>query len=263
MRIRPAKNWFWILCGLVAVGLALAQQDEGPQPRAVDPGKPGQPPSDAIVLFGGQDGSQWTRSDGSPNPWTVRDGAMVCVSGAGNIYTKQKFASAQIHLEFLLPYMPNQHGQARANSGVFLQNHYEVQILDSYHNPTYADGSCGALYGQYAPLVNASRPPQEWQTYDIIFHATKCGADGKLIRPGDLTVLQNGVLVQDHVTVRKYIAWRPGGGDNDGAIVGLEHGGCAAGIGEPGPLALQDHGGSRGPKTEVKFRNIWVRPLAD
>ena len=263
MRIRPTKNWLWILCGLVALGLAFAQQDEGPQPRAVDPGKPGQPPSDAIVLFDGQDGSEWTRSDGSPNPWTVRDGAMVCVSGAGNVYTKRKFGSVQIHLEFLLPYMPNQHGQARANSGVFLQNHYEVQILDSYHNPTYADGSCGALYGQYAPLVNASRPPQEWQTYDIILHATKCGADAKLVRPGNLTVLQNGVLVQDHVTVRKYIAWRPGGGDNDGDIVGLEQGGCAAGIGEPGPLALQDHGGARGPKTEVRFRNIWVRPLAD
>jgi hypothetical protein len=188
---------------------------------------------------------------------------MVCKSGAGNIYTKQKFGSAQIHLEFFLPYMPTEHGQARANSGLFLQNHYEVQILDSYHNPTYADGSCGALYGQYAPLVNASRPPRQWQTYDVIFHATKCSSDGKLLRPGNLTVLQNGVLVQDHVTIRKYIAWRPGGGDNAGDIVDLEKGGCAAGVGEPGPLALQDHSGHTGPSTEVKFRNIWVRPLAD
>ena len=261
--MRSTKNWLWILYGLVALGLAFAQKDEGPQPRDVDPGKLGQPPSDAIVLFGGQDGSLWRRSDGSPNPWTISDGAMVCKSGAGNIYTKQKFGSAQIHLEFFLPYMPTEHGQARANSGLFLQNHYEVQILDSYHNPTYADGSCGALYGQYAPLVNASRPPRQWQTYDVIFHATKCSSDGKLLRPGNLTVLQNGVLVQDHVTIRKYIAWRPGGGDNAGDIVDLEKGGCAAGVGEPGPLALQDHSGRTGPSTEVKFRNIWVRPLAD
>jgi hypothetical protein len=263
MRIRSAKNWLWILCGLAALGLAWAQKDEGPQPRVVDPGKPGQAPADAIVLFNGQDGSQWTRSDGTPIRWPIRDGELLCKSGAGNIYSKQKFLSAQIHLEFFLPYMPDQHGQARANSGVFLQNHYEVQILDSYQNPTYADGSCAALYGQYAPLVNASRPPRQWQTYDIIFHSTKCSSDGKLLQPGNLTVLHNGVLVQDHVAIRKYIAWRPGGGDNDGDIVDLEKGGCAAGIGEPGPLVLQDHSGPNGPNTEVKFRNIWVRPLAD
>lgn len=159
--------------------------------------------------------------------------------------------------------MPDQHGQARSNSGLFLQNHYEVQILDSYHNPTYADGSCGALYSQYAPLVNASRPPREWQTYDIVFHINKCSSDGKLLQPGNLTVLQNGILVQDHVTIRKYIAWRPGGPDNAGDIIALDNGACAAGTGEPGPLALQDHSGPRGPNTEVKFRNIWVRPLAD
>ena len=112
------------------------------------------------------------------------DGILTCKSGTGNLYTKRKFGSAQIHVEFSVPSMPNAHGQARANSGVYLQGRYEIQILDSYNNPTYSNGSAGALYGQYAPLVNVSRPPKEWQTYDIIFHAPKCGADGRSKRRG-------------------------------------------------------------------------------
>jgi hypothetical protein len=118
------------------------------------------------------------------------------------VYSRRKFGSAQIHVEFSTPYMPNARGQARANSGVYLQGRYEIQILDSFDNPTYSNGSAGSLYGQYAPLVHVSRPPKEWQTYDIIFHAPKCGLDRKIETPGTVTVLYNGVLVQDRVTIR-------------------------------------------------------------
>ena len=153
-------------------------------------------------------------------------------------------------MEFNLPYEPDQKGQARANSGIVLQNRYEIQILDSYQNETYANGSCGALYGQSAPLVNACRRPSEWQSYDIIFHAPHCAPGSATQEPGSLTLLHNGVLIQDHVPVRGR--------------------GCA----DEGPLVLQDHGRLVGrkiaddpgieegaPDTTMKFRNIWMRRL--
>jgi hypothetical protein len=140
--------------------------------------------------------------------------------------------------------MPDAHGQARGNSGVYLQGRYEIQILDSFENPTYSNGSAGALYGQYAPLVNVSLPPKEWQTYDIVFHAPKCGTGGKIAEPGTVTVLYNGVLVQNHVTIR---CPTQGGDDTD--------------VCQDGPLMLQDHYHPDVKATFMQFRNIWVRPL--
>lgn len=236
-----------ILAGvLLSAGVVcLPAQEIGEQPRAVTPGAlPGQPPSDAVVLFDGKSAEEWVYRDGRPAQWPVVDGVLVSKSGTGNIYSKRKFASAQIHVEFATPSMPNAHGQARGNSGVYLQGRYEIQILDSFNNPTYANGSSGALYGQYAPLVNVSRPPAEWQTYDIVFHAPKCGADGKLATPGTVTVLYNGALVQDHVTIRGRTT---GGDDTD--------------VCEDGPLMLQDHYHPDVKETFMRFRNIWVRPL--
>ncbi len=236
---------------VLAAGIAYAQKSEGPQPVVVDPGGPGKAPSDAIVLFDGRDNSGWSTLDGKPSKCTVADGVMSCRTGALDTQSNEKFRDAQIHLEFNLPYEPEMRGQGRANSGVLLQNRYEVQILDSYQNATYANGSCGALYGQSAPLVNACRKPGEWQSYDIIFHAPRCAPDGSVETPGTLTLLHNGVLIQDHVPVRARK--------------------CAA---DEGPLVLQDHaryvgrkiGTATGvvegaPDTTVKFRNIWMRRL--
>jgi len=230
---------------LLCAALLAQRAGDGPQPTPVVPGAlPGQPPSDAIVLFDGKDISQWQYKDGRAGAWPIVDGILTCKSGTGNLYTKRRFGSAQIHVEFAVPYMPNAHGQARANSGVYLQGRYEIQILDSYNNPTYANGSAGALYGQYAPLVNVSRPPKEWQIYEIIFHAPKCGTERKIETPGTVTVLYNGVLVQDHVTIRGRTT---SSDDTD--------------VCEDGPLMLQDHYHPDVKETFMQFRNIWVRPL--
>jgi hypothetical protein len=212
----------------------------------VDPGKPGQPPSDAVILFDGRDLSQWASRDGEPLRWVVKDSAIVSGSlhtesgKTQDLITKEKFGSAQIHVEYAVPNMPQMKGQARGNSGVYLQGRFEIQVLDSYRNPTYPNGSNGALYGRSAPPVNASRPPEEWQSYDIVFHAPKCGADGKFAEPGTLTLLHNGVLVQDHAPVTGRT--------------------CNA---DPGPLLLQDHYHPDAPNTPIKFRNIWLRRLED
>ena len=223
-----------------ALLLGAQQHDDGPQPRVVTPGTTAAaPPSDAVVLFDGRDLSNWARTDGQPARCKVDQGAIACTSGAGDIQTKQKFRDAQIHLEFSPPNMPDQHGQMRGNSGVYLLGQYEVQILDSFKNPTYADGSLGGLYGQAPPLVNAARPPGEWQTYDIVFHPPKCDAQGAVTAKGTVTVILNGILVQDHVTIRN------------------TKGGCG-----PGPLLLQDHSGfENAPVTTMRFRNVWYRPL--
>lgn len=240
-----------VALGLLAIGAAYAQRSEGPQPPVVAPGSPGKAPSDAVVLFNGRDNSGWTRMDGSPSKCTVADGVMTCRTGALDTQSTEKFRDAQIHVEFNLPSEPEMKGQGRANSGIVLQNRYEIQILDSYRNETYANGSCGALYGQSGPAVNANRPPGEWQSYDIVFHAPHCASDGTVETPGSLTLLFNGVLIQDHVPVRGR--------------------GCVA---DEGPLVLQDHSqyvgrkigtasGETGgaPDTTMKFRNIWMRRL--
>ncbi len=228
---------------LTALSIACAAAADLPQPPVVDPGGPGKAPSDAIVLFGGANLSEWTQQDGSPAKWNVESGAMVCNTGSGNIVTKRKFGSAQIHVEFATPLQADAKGQARGNSGVYIQGRYELQVLDSYNNPTYADGSAGAIYKQSAPAVNASRPPEQWQSYDIIFHAPECAA-GAVKAPGTVTVLHNGVLVQDHFQMQ-----------------GPTPGGLPGGVCDPGPIMLQDHIHPDVKKTAMRFRNIWVREL--
>ena len=231
-----------ILLVLVVAGALAAQRSQQPQPRVVDPGGPGKAPSDAVALFDGTDVSHWTTRDGQPSKCGVEKDEMVCRTGAGDMYSKEKFRSAQIHLEFAIPLMPGHKGQLKGNSGIYLHGRYEIQVLDSFNNPTYPTGAAGALYGQSPPLVNPSRPPEEWQSYDIIFHAPQCDAEGKVTELATLTVLFNGVLVQDNVKIKA-------------SERGCREGGA-------GPLMLQDHSGFKdAPDTVMRFRNIWYRPL--
>ncbi|HSB74937.1 MAG TPA: DUF1080 domain-containing protein [Terriglobales bacterium] len=220
-----------------------------PVPRAITPGtastqeQPGKPPSDAVVLFEGKDLSRWESKNGGPAKWKVEHGYLEVVKGTGDLQTRDKFGDCQLHVEWAAPTPALGESQERGNSGVFLMGQYEIQVLDSYHNRTYADGQAAAVYGQYPPLVNASRPPGEWQTYDIIFHRPRFDAAGKLLQSARVTVLHNGVLVQDNVALTGPTAHqkRPPY--------------------EPGPdrlpLGLQDHG------NPVRFRNIWLRELGD
>ena len=226
---------------LLFVSIAFAA--DPPQPPTVDPGAAGQAPSDAIVLFDGKDLSAWLGNDGGPAKWAVENGEMVCKTGTGNIQTKQKFGSAQIHVEFATPNQADAKGQAKGNSGVYVQGRYEIQVLDSWNNPTYPNGSAGAVYGQSAPEVNASRQPEQWQSYDIIFHAPKCYGND-VIAPATISILHNGVLIQDHF---------PMTGPTPGGLGGEP---C-----EPGPLMLQDHVHPEVAQTALRFRNIWLRPL--
>src|ERR1041384_1774778 len=174
-----------------------------PRPPVVDPGPeraPVAPPSDAIVLFDGRDLSQWRSQDGTPAQWVVRGGYREVAAGAGSIQTVRAFGDAQLHIEWATPTPPQGEGQERGNSGIFLMTHYEIQVLDSYRNETYADGQAGAVYGQTPPLVNASRPPGQWQTYDIFFHRPTFAA-GAVRDSARVTVLHNGVLVQDNTVI--------------------------------------------------------------
>ncbi|MCA9073952.1 MAG: DUF1080 domain-containing protein [Planctomycetaceae bacterium] len=204
------------------------------EPAVVSPGEGTQPPSDAIVLFSGGDLSAW---NGVEN-WTVEEDYAIVGS---NVSTKQGFGDCQLHLEFATPAEVKGTGQERGNSGVYLMGRYEVQVLDSYDNTTYFDGQCAAVYKQRPPLVNACRPPGEWQTYDIIFRAPRFHADGELKAPGALTVLHNGVLVQNDYELQ---------GVTDFMIPPTY---MAHPLREP--LALQFHG------NPVRFRNIWIRDL--
>lgn len=238
---------------LCAVTASLQAQDakrwrahdtERPRPRVVTPGaSAGQPPSDAIVLFNGTNLDAWTGADGRPARWTVRDGYMETAPGAGPVMTKRGFGDVQLHVEWATPSRVQGTGQGRGNSGVIIMGLYEVQVLDSYNNQTYADGQAAALYGQYPPLVNASRGPGEWQTYDIVFRRPRFGRDGRMTTPARVTVLHNGVLVQDAETLWGPTQW-------------LQHGAYKA---HPDslPLVLQDH------DNPVRYRNIWLRPLGD
>ena len=207
-----------------------------PPVPVVDPGPVGGPPSDAIVLFDGTDLSKW---DGN-NQWIVKDGYVIAHEGY-LLQTKQAFGDCQLHIEWAAPAEVEGTGQERGNSGVFLMGIYEVQILDSYHNDTYVDGQCGAIYKQHPPLVNACRKPGEWQTYDIIFEAPRFDPQGNLTRPAYLTVFHNGVLIQNHFQLQGTTAW-------DQSPTYTAH---AAKL----PLALQYH------LDPVRFRNIWIREL--
>ena len=239
------------ICLLAAV-LIFAQQAKkrsmDVQPRVVTPGPEGpitSPPSDAVVLFNGRDMTGWLKDDGGAAQCTVENEEMVCASGSGDVHTQEQFSDAQLHLEFKIPNMPEQEGQMKGNSGVYLQDCYELQVLDGYNNPTYADGTVGALYGFSPPLVNASRKPEEWQSYDIFFRAPRCDRDGAVTEPGFATVLLNGVMVQQNTKLD-----RKGAGCRKETMCG------------PGPLRLQDHSGfPNAPHTVMKFRNLWLRKL--
>jgi hypothetical protein len=217
-----------------------------PQPPVVDPGRgalPVPPPRDAIVLFDGRDLSKWTHAAGGVAKWVTRDGYFEVVKGTGDLQTRDAFGDAQLHVEWMSPAPAVGEGQDRGNSGVYLMSTYEVQVLDSYANRTYPDGQAASLYGQFPPLVNASRPPGEWQSFDIVFHRPRFGPNGELLRPATITVLHNGVLVQDHSVLTGPTAHRARPPYQPHA--------------DRLPIKLQDHG------HPVRFRNIWLRELPD
>jgi hypothetical protein len=209
----------------------------------VTPGKtPAAAPADAIVLFDGKNLNQWQAKKGGVAKWKVEpDGAMTVVKGTGDIMTKQGFGSCQLHIEWRTPAKIESEGQGRGNSGIFLMGRYELQVLDSYNNRTYANGQAGSIYKQHIPLVNASRKPGEWQVYDVIFTAPTFFSDGNMATPAKFTVFHNGVLIQNNVELRGNTVY----------------------IGQPfyeahgnkEPIILQDHG------NPVSFRNIWIREL--
>ncbi len=212
-----------------------------PEPRVVEPGISSSAPSDAIVLFDGTNTDEWTHTNGKPVQWTMNeDGSMTVKPKTGGIVTKRNFGNIQLHLEFRSPEIVKGEGQGRGNSGVFLQNRYEVQVLDSYQNRTYSNGQAASIYKQHMPLVNASRPPGEWQTYDIVYKAPQFNTDGIKIKSARITLIHNGVLVQDDVEIKGTTPY-----------IGLPkneaHGDA--------PLSLQDH------SDLVSYRNIWVRIL--
>ncbi|MDG1872361.1 MAG: DUF1080 domain-containing protein [Mariniblastus sp.] len=216
------------------------------QPVVVKPAeKIGNAPSDAIVLFDGTDMSKWRSRNGGAAKWKIVENAMESVRNGGYVFSRQEFGDCQVHLEFASPKNVKGNGQGRGNSGVFLMGEFEIQVLDSFDNQTYADGSAGSVYGQYPPLVNASRGPGQWQTYDIVFRRPRFDGDGKLIKRARLTVLHNGVLVQD-----ASLAFGPTNWIQHHSYAGLKNK-------TKGPLGLQDHG------NPVRYRNIWVRPLVE
>ena len=212
-----------------------------PQPRIVTPGaSAGDPPADAVVLFDGTDLSAWLDNSNGPASWKVEKGYMEVVPGTGSLHSRAEFGSCQLHLEFAEPAIIKGESQGRGNSGVFLMRTYEIQVLDGYDNPTYADGMTGAIYGQFPPLVNACRRPGEWSSYDIIWEAPEFDGD-TVMRPAYVTVLLNGIVLhhrkklQGPTKHREIAHYEPHAAE--------------------GALELQDHGDL------VRFRNIWYRPL--
>ena len=242
------SNSFRVISVLVLASSSAIAQEQQPflppkaEPPIVTPGKiNADPPSDAIVLFDGKDLSHWRANGGGAAKWTIRDGYVEVAPGAGDVTTLEKFGDVQLHIEWATPAVVKGEGQERGNSGVFLMERYEVQVLDSYENKTYFHGQAASVYKQYAPLVNASRKPGEWQTYDIVFHAPRFDEQGKVIDRARVTVLHNGVLVQNNVEIY-------GNTFNDRPAIYIAH--------DPmEPLRLQDHG------NPVRYRNIWIRRL--
>lgn len=218
-----------------------------PVPPVVTPGKTNSDaPSDAIILYNGKDVWQWQKEKGGQPSWKIdKDGALTVVKGSGNIATKRGFGDCQLHIEWREPTAIAGASQTRGNSGIFFMEQYELQVLDSYHNPTYINGQAGSIYKQYIPLVSASKKPGEWQSYDVVFTAPVFYSDGKLQSPARITVFYNGILVQNNVAIKGHTEW----------------------IGEPQysahadklPLVLQDHGKDGG--NPMSYRNIWIREL--
>jgi len=225
------------LCAAPIAALHAADAAKPAEPPVVEPGPPGGPPSDAIVLFDGKDLSKWRNAKGEDARWRVEQGHAE-VNGTGDVFTRQEFGDVQLHLEWAAPAEVKGADQGRGNSGVYFMGRYEIQVLDCYQNKTYPDGQTAAFYGNAAPLVNVCRKPGEWQSYDIIFHAPRQQADGK-VAPGSFTVLHNGVLVQDHVPIK-------GEATTSAPLKGIT---------ATAPLTLQDHG------NPVRYRNIWIRSL--
>lgn len=219
-----------------------------PQPQIVTPGETfshkAPAPSDAIILFDGTDLSKWQVGDGKEPKWKVENGYMQVTPKGGSIRTKDKFADFQLHLEFATPDQVDGYGQGRGNSGILFDGEYEVQILDSFNNKTYPDGQCGALYGQTPPLVNASKPPGTWQSYDIIFESPRWNENRELIKKANASVIHNGVVLHHK---RELLGTTPH------KVQGTYK--------RPHPPAvfiqLQDHG------NPMRFRNIWVRALGE
>lgn len=213
-----------------------------PEPRVVAPGKTAaDAPADAIVLFNGTDASAFEAKGGGPIKWKIENGIMTVVGGTGEIHTKQGFGDCQLHIEWRTPAEVKGDGQGRGNSGIFFMGRYELQILDSYNNRTYSNGQAASIYKQLPPLVNASRGPGEWQTYDVIFIAPRFYEDGSVKSQAQITVLHNGVLVQNHAVLL-------GGTQYIGLANYEKHS-------DKEPIILQDHGNPN------SFRNIWIRPL--
>ena len=242
-----------IACALMSSS-ALAQQGmsdwpqhsrDRPVPPIVTPGAPAlpvPPPADAIVLFDGKSLAKWEDGKGGAAKWKlIPGGAMEVAPGTGGIQTRDGFGDVQLHVEWMSPNPPKGKDQDRGNSGVFLMGKFEVQVLDSYENVTYADGQAASIYGQYPPLVNVSRKPGEWQSYEIVFHRPHFDAAGKLTKPARFTVFHNGVLVQDNV-------------EPVGPTAHMTRPPYTA---QPDrlPIGLQDH------EHPVRYRNIWLRDL--
>lgn len=195
-------------------------------------------PRDAIVLFDGKDLSKWVnRKDGAPAGWMVENGYVQIKPGVGDIITRDTFEDCQVHVEFWLPLMPDAAGQARSNSGVYVQGRYEIQVLDSYGQPP-RDNEAGGIYKVAVPLRNASKKPGKWQTYDIAFRAPRHGPDGKQSEKGRITVFHNGVMIHNNVEFDAQVTTAGLPGD----------------LTKPGPLLLQDHG------NPIRFRNVWILP---
>jgi len=217
-----------------------------PKPAVVEPAAgpiAAKPPKDAVVLFDGSNLDAWRSPAGGPAKWKVVDGHMETAPGTGPVETKAKFGDVQLHAEWAAPSPPRGKGQDRGNSGLFLMGKFEIQVLDSYRADTYADGQAGAIYGQYPPLSNVSRPPGEWQSYDVAFRRPRFDAAGKLVEPARITLFHNGILVQNNEEPfgpTSWLKWLP-----------------YEDMGGRGPISLQDH------DHPVRYRNIWVRELPD
>ena len=219
------------------------RRPKAPVVAPVDSLAPSPAPKDAVILFDGSNLDAWRSPDGGPARWKVTGGAMEVAPGTGAIETKAKFGDVQLHVEWASPNPPVGTGQDRGNSGIFLMGEYELQVLDSYHADTYADGQAGAIYGQYPPLANASRPPGEWQTYDIAFRRPRFDNSGKLLEPARLTLIHNGILIQNNEELLGRTSW----------LESLPYEAHA----DRGPIQLQDHG------HRVRFRNMWIRDLPE
>lgn len=245
------KKFYLVFATLLVSSVISAQERKGdptlteiwtPVPKIVEPGKTSQDaPADATILFNGTDFSAWKGKGGKQVEWTLADGAMTVKGGTGEITSKQGFGDCQLHIEWRTPVVVKGEGQGRGNSGIFLMGKYELQVLDSYNNKTYSNGQAGSIYKQLVPLVNASKAPGEWQTYDIVFTAPRFAADGRLQSQARITVIHNGVLVQNNQAI-----W--GGTEYIGIAEYKPHS-------MKEPLVLQDHGDA------VSFRNIWIREL--